>query len=307
MFASVRSVVTDSFDAVQKELDRVAGAEHQPVFPPRWDPTGVQTWRRLQLCEQILTQAPYRGDCIVWLRLAPTSLPQYEVTHGQVTFYNASYLSGHIGHPELATNFRTPPTEVLTPVPPERAPILRDGEVEWEDDRNMAYARVVLPEIEVHTAERKARALVEALKSVNHATKDTWQPLNGSILFIDGERRSRFSWGPKQDIPEPYYPQNDWMGRDVERMSRFDRPLDVRSMQDLQAAIQMSTALKAAADESPQAIVMTAVRALEHANAWTTGGVKNWADFVASYLKKDQARIRLAEFISHLTRAAVDN
>jgi len=36
------------------------------------------------------------GDCIVWLRLALTSLPHYEVTHGQVTFYNAAYLSGFL-------------------------------------------------------------------------------------------------------------------------------------------------------------------------------------------------------------------
>ncbi|OBH19936.1 hypothetical protein [Mycolicibacter sinensis] len=307
LFASLREVLTDNADAVQRELDGEAGVDHIPVFPPTWEPTGIPVWRRLQLCERILTREPYRGDCIVWLRLAPTSLPQHEVTHGQVTFYNASCLSGCVGHPEFADNFQTPPTELLSPVSPEHAPILRDGEVEWENDWNMTYARVVLPEIEVHTAERKARVLVEALKSVNHATKDTWQLLNGSILFVDGERRSRFSWGPKHDIPDRYYPENDWMGRDVERMSRFDRPLDVGSMQDLQQALELSTALKAAADEGPQAIVMTAVRALEHANVWTTGGVKNWADFVSSYLKKDQARIRLVEFISYFTRAAIDN
>lgn len=88
------------------------------------------------------------------------------------------------------------PTEVLTPVPPERAPILRDGEVEWEDNWNMTYARVVLPGIEVHTAYAKAVALVEALKAVNHAESESWKLLRGHLLYIDGERRSLLSWGP---------------------------------------------------------------------------------------------------------------
>jgi hypothetical protein len=48
--------------------------------------------------------------------------------------------------------------------------------------------------------EIQARALVEALTVVNHATKDTRQLRNGAILFVDGERRSLLSWGPKEDI-----------------------------------------------------------------------------------------------------------
>lgn len=306
IFKTVSAVLTDDADAVQEEMDRAAGVEHERS-QPTWEPSGVPTWKRLQLCEQILTREAYRGTCIVWLRLAPTSLPQYEVTHGQVTFYNASYLSAFIGQPELADRFQVPPMEVLTPPLPEDAPILREGEVEWEDDWNMAYARVVLPGIEVHTAETKARALVEGLKAVNHATKDTWRLLNGSILFIDGERRSLFSWGPKEDIPEPYYSQNDWMGRDIGRMSRGNRSLDSQSIHDLQDAIGMSTTLKVASDESPQATVMAAVRAIEHVNAWTTGGVKNWADFVTDYFKKAQSRVRVVEFISYFTKAAIDN
>ena len=148
---------------------------------------------------------------------------------------------------------------------------------------------------------------MEGLKAVNHSTKDTWRLLNGSILFIDGERRSLFSWGPKEDIPEPYYPENDWMGRDIARMSRANRSLDSQSLHDLQDAIGMSTTLKIAADESPQATVMAAVRAIEHVNACTTGGVKNWADFVSDYFKKAQSRVRIVEFISYFTKAAIDN
>jgi hypothetical protein len=106
-FNSVDSVLTDVADAVQEELDRDAGVEHQRIFPPSWEPSGRPPWRRLQLCEQVLTPPPYRGDCIVWLRLAPTFLREHDVTHGQVTFYNASYLSGFVRHPKARTSSLT--------------------------------------------------------------------------------------------------------------------------------------------------------------------------------------------------------
>lgn len=308
VFASIRSVITDVADSVQEELDRAAGVEHERVFPPSWEPSGQPTWRRLQLCEQILTRPPYRGDCIVWLRLAPAFLRESDISHGQVTFYNASYLSGSIRHPEHAREFfKVVPEEVLFPPPSQRAPILNEGEVEWEDDWHMAYARVVLPGIEVHTAEAKAIALVEALKAVNHPGRDTWKLQKGSLLYIDGQRRSLFSWGPKEDVPEPYYAQNDRLMRDVSGMSQANQTLDARSIHDLQDAIGMSTALQAANDESPQAIVMASVRAIEHVNAWTTGGVKNWADFISDYFKKAQTRVRVVEFIHHFARAAIDH
>ena len=308
LFATLGSLVTDAADTVLEEEDRATGVDHTPPDPPAlWEPSGVPTWRRLQLCEQVLSREPYRADCIVWLRIAPTSLPQHEVTHGQVTFYNAAVLSGCIGHPEFADQFTVPPMEILTPLPPEREPIVPEGEVEWEDDYHMTYARVLLPNIEVHAAEATARSLLEGLKTVNHPIKGTWRLLNGRILFIDGQRNSLFSWGPKEDIPEQFQPMNDWMGRDIEKMARNNRFLETHSVQELQDAMSMSIALNAASNESPQATVMTAVRAIEHVNAWTTRGVKNWVDFVSAYFKKAQARVRVVEFISYFTRKAIDN
>lgn len=307
-FRSVNSVLTDVADAVHEELDRETGIEHRRAFPPSWEPSGQPTWRRLQLCEQVLKRPPYRGDCVVWLRLALTFLREHDVSHGQVTFYNASYLSAFVRHPDGADEFfDTVPTEVLTPPPPEDEPYASDSEMGWEDDWHMAYARVVLPGIEVHTAEAKAVALVEALKAVNHPERDTWKLLKGSLLYVDGECRSLFSWGSKEYIPEPYYPQNDRLSRDIRRMSKSRQALNARSIHDLQEAIGMSTALKVAGDESPQAVVMASVRAIEHANVWTTGGVKNWAHFAADYFKKAQARVKVVGFISHFTKSAIDH
>jgi hypothetical protein len=100
-----------------------------------------------------------------------------------VTLYNAAVLRGCIGHPEFADQFTVPPMEILTPQPPEREPIVPEGEVEWEDDYYTTYARVLLPNIEVHAAEATARSLVEGLKSVNHPTKGTWRRRVHSCAF----------------------------------------------------------------------------------------------------------------------------
>jgi hypothetical protein len=206
----------------------------------------------------------------------------------------------------LADRFQVPPTEILDPQEDD-LPILIDGEVQWERDWHMAYARVVLPDTVVHTASTKARALVEALKAVNHPTKDTWRILNGSIIFVDEVCRSLMSWGSKEDIPEPYEPRNDWMGRDIERMLGKNQTLDSKSMHDLQDAIGISAALKGASDEGPQSTVMAAVRAIEHVNTWTTGGADHWAYFASTYFKKAYSRVRFAVSIHNYTRAAIDH
>jgi aryl carrier-like protein len=102
VFQNVASILTDNPDAVHEELDLAAGVEHVPR-PLTSQPTGQEVWQRLKLCERVLIRPPWRGDCIVWLRLAPTSLPQWEVSHGQVTFYNADVLASFIGDPESLT------------------------------------------------------------------------------------------------------------------------------------------------------------------------------------------------------------
>jgi len=115
-----------------------------------------------------------------------------------VTFYNAAVLSGCIGHPEFADQFTVPPMEILTPLPAEREPIIPDGEVEWEDDYHMTYARVLLPNIDVHAAEATARSLIEGLKTVNHPTKGTRRLLNGRILLSTDNVTRCFHGDPRK-------------------------------------------------------------------------------------------------------------
>ena len=97
------------------------------------------------------------------------------------------------------------------------------------------------------------------------------------------------------------------MGRDIGLMVQAGKSLDTSAGHTLQSAIAMSTALKAAAKESPEATVMAAVRAIEHVNSWTTGGKSTWTDFAAKYFKKADSRIRVAQFLRYFTQTAVDN
>jgi hypothetical protein len=304
VFHEVSAVLTDSAYAVQEEIDP-AGVDDEYISQPPWQPSGVPTWQRLDLCARILARPPERGDCIIWLRLSAANLPQYEVTHGQVTFYNAAYLSAFVKHPiptaELPKHFKASPSEILG------RDTLDEGVEWWEDDSNMVYARVLLPDTVVQTAAAKARALVEALKAVNHATKNSWRILNGFIVFVDGDC-SLIQRGPKEDIPDPYEPRNDSMGRDVGLMAGSNQALDSESMHELQDAIGMSTALKKAGDDSPQATVIAAVRAIEHVNTWTTGGgTGHWADFVATYFKRAYSCGRVVADIHKYARAAIDH
>lgn len=305
IFRRVREVLTDRDDAVHRELAKVHGVQHKFRFPPRSRPTGLATWERLQLCENVLRREAPRGDCVVWLRLGPASLHQGEANHGPVTFYQASFLAGYIAFPRNAEKMKFPPWEVLRPKGD--PPYIPDGEVEWEHDFEMVYARVELSGIPPHAAEARARALVEGFTVVNHAAKGTWKLLNGSIIFVGGKRYSLNSWGGKEDLPVPFSPYYDWMGRDIDRMSRGNRTLDAPSLADLQDAIGMSAALNLAVGESPQATVLAAVRAIEHVNAWTTGGVKDWDHFAASHFKKSLSRIRFVQFMNSLNRYCMDS
>jgi hypothetical protein len=119
---------------------------------------------------------------------------------------------------------------------------------------------------------------------------------------VDAECRSLFfPWGPREDAPPIFSAHSDRTGWDIEVMALNNRRLDAASLHDLQDAIGMSTALKLATAESPKATVMAAVRAIEHVNAWTTGGVDDWADFARHYFKKAQCLGWLIRLLDRFT------
>jgi hypothetical protein len=55
IFRDVSAVLTDDANAVQREQDRAAGVKHE-FRMPTWDPSGLEPWERLQLCERVLTR-----------------------------------------------------------------------------------------------------------------------------------------------------------------------------------------------------------------------------------------------------------
>lgn len=306
VFSDLRRLLADSADAVVEAQALANGAPYErPLFPTE-GPSGAPGWERLQLCEQFLRQSPPRGDCVVWLLIAPATVPNNEVSHGQVTFYNAAVIGSSIGHPEVAKHFKTPPLEVLADKSAlEIAATWIADDVDWRNDWRAVYARVELGDIEIHTAESRARALVDGLKAVNHPEPGTWNVLDGRVVFVDGGWRSSAMWAHAEKQPDLYQPQNDRMALDVELMSHNRRSLDAKSLDDLGAAIRISASLKEAVKAGPEPTVMAAVRAIEHVNVWTTGGRKNWADFASDYFKKAQCRSRLIGFLDYYTVRAI--
>jgi hypothetical protein len=302
LFADLQRLLGNSLDAVQEEVAREAGTASVPTFSGKQ--SSEPLWRRLQLCQNVLVRQPDRGDCVVWLRLEPATLPRNEVQHGQVAFYNAAFLTSAIGDPSTACRFKVPPVELLNLTPTAAAP-LRTGNEAWESGWSQAYARVALPNIEIHAAESRARALVEALKVANRPEKNSWRIMNGAILFVAGSPRTLLEWGSKQDPPEMYYSDHDRFGYDVDQMAPNKRTLNARSLHDLQRVVAMDATLTLAVDEGPQSTVMAAVRVIEHMNAWTTGGKADWADFVSHYFKKTQSRSWAIHFISHYSILAI--
>ncbi|WP_328352712.1 hypothetical protein OG976_20270 [Mycobacterium sp. NBC_00419] len=302
VFRDLQALVGNSDNAVQEELSRERGVEHHPTY------SGAQSneplWRRLELCENALIRPPQSGDCVVWLRLEQASLPQIEVAHGRVAFYNADFLTSAIGRADLADRFTVPPVELLN-LPSAQAESMRRGDDAWGSSQHITYARVHLPSIEVHEAEATARAVIEALKAVNPPEKNTWQLLNGAILFVDGCLPPILSWELLGDIPDMYYPDTDHFGYDLEQMSPNGWIIDAESLHDIQGVIAMSTTLRLAADESPQAVVMASVRVIEHMNTWTTGGKLDWGEFVSRYFKKAESRRRVVHFINHFSLLAI--
>lgn len=289
LFSELRALLCDVANAVHEEIQRTAGAEVEPCSYPPGSRSGVSMRQRLELCEQLLRRPAERGNCIAWVRVAPASLPQWEIQHGQVTFYAGIQLNAFAGRVEYADRFKNPPTEVLE-MTPEEGPILQKGEILWENDSHVVYARVVLHDTEIHRSQAVAKSLVKGLLAVNHTVRDAWKVSDGTLLFVDGECRSLlYPWG-SGDQPPPYFsPWNDRTARDISVMEANGRVLNTRSLADLQDAIDMTTGLRAASVESPQATVISAVRAIEHVNAWTTDGVVNWADFAKGFFKKSQS------------------
>jgi hypothetical protein len=73
----------------------------------------------------------------------------------------------------------------------------------------------------------------------------------------------------------------------------------------LTAVQQLSEALKAIPRTDPEAIVMAAVRAIEHCNTWTTHGSRQWTEFITSYLLDEFTRVSFLKRALEHTAVAI--
>ncbi|WP_431938646.1 hypothetical protein [Nocardia grenadensis] len=264
------------------------------------DSKDLPIWKRNEQCQEFLVSPPGKADCIVWLRLEPAYMHEFEVTHGQVTFYSAQLLAPCVGHPELAHNFTVVPQEVLD-LP---ADTQQHDRKAWAEDPSLTYARVLLPDTVVHLARGQASTLVSALVQVSDPDPGSWIQLDGYMLFVCGTVRT-WEWGPKalrHNFPHRYY--GDAVARQIQLMTQTAQSLNIETTEQLASALALSKALTRSRDESAEATVMAAVRAIEHVNAWAVGGRSDWAQFAGKYFKHATARAQLVAFLGDFAAVA---
>lgn len=287
--------------AIEHEQQEIRSA--QPLstgLPPGAQENELPAWQRADLCGKILRKGAQKSDCIVWLRLEPAVPHQVEVTHGQVTFYHAPLLTQCLGHPERARDFTVIPAEVL-----DLDPLIQgDTNLAWTAEPSIVYARVHLPGIEIHLARAQARTLVSALIEVNEPPRGSWTIHNEAILFADGGLLDYRGWGPTETYLWSRTASIDAVARRIELMRPESRTVDMTTTERLAAPLALASALTRAHEESAEATVMAAVRAIEHVNARVIGGRSDWAAFVRKYFKQAASRAQLDEFLSAFAKFA---
>lgn len=300
--AEARHQNTDSRFGLGRQLSELMQGNPLLAFGTHTGGNGA-VWQRSQQCQKFLRRPPAKADCVVWLRLEPAFMHEFEVTHGQVTFYSAQLLAACVGHPELAGNFTLVPHEVLDlPVD-----IQEDERRAWAEDPGLTYARVLLPDTVVHLARKQASTLVSALVQISDPHPGTWIQLDGSMLFVDGTLRT-WEWGPKarrRDYSRLY--SRDAVARQIQLMAQTSQSLSIETTEQLAAALALSNALTRARDDGPEATVMAAVRAIEHVNAWAVGSRSDWAQFARKYFKQATSRAQLVAFLAEFTSVASTN
>ncbi len=299
--AEARHQNTDSRFGLGRQLSELmrgnpwlAGGTHDD------ESADLPVWQRTQQCQEFLVRPPAKGDCIVWLRLEPALMHEFEVTHGQVTFYSAQLLGSCVGHPELTGNFTVVPQEVLD-LPADTQAHERKA---WAENPGLTYARVLLPDIVVHLARKQASTLVSALVQVSDPHPGSWIQLDGCMLFVDGALRT-WEWGPKalrRDYSQ--HDSGDTVARRIQLMAHTSQSLSIETTEQLASVLALSNALTRSREEGPEATVMAAVRAIEHVNAWAVGDRSDWAQFARRYFKQATSRAQLVAFLGEFGLAA---
>ncbi|WP_428340761.1 hypothetical protein [Mycobacterium sp.] len=245
------------------------------------------------LAARCILERPPVSDYVVWFRLSEGYFVEIDpcVTNGDITFYEAQGLAQLLIRPDQARKMLdVVPEELLTNE-------IRDLQLSrdvsetngFEYLAGLVYARVTVHDVEHHRAVDTARMHLDAVLAVVGHHERMWKVLGG-FLFFD---LSPGSWNPigarwgalKEPLPEPVFYQNDHFATDLARFAADGHLITAETAHQLRPALRLSSTLDDTPRADSEAIVMAAVRAIEHCNAWTapTRSLK-WYRFIDDYL-----------------------
>ena len=126
---------------------------------------------------------------------------------------------------------------------------------------------------------------------------DMWKLLGGTLLF-DADREDMFppEWGLKEPLPNPVFYENDRFTRTLRSFTNSGQIIDAETSRQLQPVLRLQSELRAVPGDAPEAVVMVAVRAIEHCNSWIapTAGL-HWYEFITEYLIDEYAVSRFGQ------------
>lgn len=241
------------------------------------------------LAERCAAMAPTTGDFVVWFRLAPAFVRSMScVSHADVTFYDGQMLASALAADadRVRELFDVVPEELLTD---EIRKLQSSGQVDdqtgFEYDPQLVYARVAVRSIQRHNATAAARSYLDAVLAVVGVHDDMWKVLGGTLLF--DSQPSYFPpvrWGLKEPLPERAFYENDHFTTNLDEMTGAGHVITAEAVPLLQPVLRLQAALADAPRSDPEAVILAAVRAIEHCNRWAAplAGHK-WYAFVAEY------------------------
>ena len=266
---------------------------------------------RADLAAGCIVQLPVTGKYVVWFRLYPAFVPSVScVTHGDVTFYDAQMLAGALtDHQRARELFDVVPEELLTDeVRDLQLSEKVDDCVGFEYAPQLVYARVRVRDVERHRAVEAARMHLDTVLAVVGVHDGMWKVLDGA-LFFDGDPSylPPARWGLKELLPEPVFYQNDYFTTHLSEMTAKGHVISAEAAQRVQPALRLQAALTSTPRSDPEAIVMAAVRAIEHCNTWTAplGGL-HWNEFIDEYLLDEYTVTAFSKRVVHDVFAAVE-
>jgi hypothetical protein len=244
---------------------------------------------RADLAARCILERPKADRYWVWFRLSPGYFGKDPcVTHGNITFYEAQALASALtDHDRAREAFEVVPEELLTD---EIRDLQRSGKVNdhtgFEYEPGLVYARVTVDDVESPSAMETARMQLDTVLAVVGVHEHMWKVLGGYLVFDDSPWNPfGAGWGLKEALPEPVFYQNDHFVTDLGEMTANGHVITADTARRLQPALRLLSALTDTARADSEAIVMAAVRAIEHSNTWIapTGGL-HWNAFIDDYL-----------------------